>query len=884
MIRRALAEVVADWIHEARSGRTPLDRSRALVAATIATARVLAATLRVFDEEHPMRNLGRDFRFAFRRLRATPMFTAFAIVTLALGIGVTTGIYSAVHAVMAPPSGLAHVDRLVAVTRSRGGSLPTMALSWPEFQDFLAQQTVFDRVAGWTFFRQGYSANGRSGTGFGECVSGEYFQALGAEAQIGRTLQPSDDVVGAPHVAVIGHSVWRRLFDESPDAVGRVIKMNGTAFEIVGVARPEFTGLFNGGIVATTMWIPTAAARALPNAGLGLSFDPGNRGRRWILTTARLAPGRTTDEATSQVTGISTRLNEAYPEQYPGNPDVRRPTRPWTVRRVVDVPKVLGADQVIGPMTIALMTAVGLVLLVACTNLANLMLARSSGRTQECAVRLALGASRWRLIRESMAESLWLLAIGGVLAIFVARVLMVVLGTELAVGNGVGVQLQPRLDLEVLGSAGAATFLALLIAGLVPALHASRADVRTILATDSLGASSPRWRGRRYLIGMQVAVSVVLVAIAALCVGQVRQQSRIDSGVDFAHLALVEVDFGQQQYDEIRVRSIVEQVLRFVSQQPEVEAVSASSGLPVGIGTPGASIKGPAGSMAAELVAGTPDVLRTLGVSIVRGRSLDARDLGTTPRVAVISAQTAQKLFGPSDPLGSQMTFTRRQWANEANRPEESLTVVGVAADTDTRVVGRRTDGVLYLPWTQRYEGRLVFSARSTGDTARLLGTIQQALTTADADVAVAQALTGTALVRQDSLFFQVVAGLASVLGTMALVLALAGLYGILSFIVAGRTREIGIRIALGAEASTIRRQVLREGLSPVLLGLAVGLGLGVLARLGMRPVFLRVVPAFDMTLLLLVPVLFIAAGIAASHLPARRASRVDANVALRNL
>jgi putative ABC transport system permease protein len=557
------------------------------------------------------------------------------------------------------------------------------------------------------------------------------------------------------------------------------------------------------------------------------------------------------------------------------------PPLPWSVRPIADVSKIMGAGQIVRPLSVALMLAVGLVLLVACTNLANLMLARSASRRHDAAVRLALGASRGQLVRESLAESLMLALVGGVLGLLVARLLIDIIATPLVITRGVAVQLHPSLDVAVFLTSIGATLLALVTAGLGPALHAFGTDVRAVIAPAGQGTVSSRWRARRYLIALQVAVSVLLVAMAGLCVGQVRRQAQTAVGMDATHLALVEISFTQQHIDQARTRQIADDVMRQAVQQPGVVAVSVSSGLPAGIPAPGGAIRGPEGTLSSSYVAATPDVLRALGVALLRGRGIDVRDSANTAPVIVLGEQTALALFGSAEAVGRVVSVTRQRFANEPAPTEETRTVVGVVAEPP---FGARRQGVAYLPLAQHFEGDLVFAARSLGDPTGLVIAIQQALRTAAPDAAVSQALTGEALMAQATLFYQVVGVIASVLGTMAIVVALAGLYGILSFLVAGRVREIGIRMAIGASAAIILRQILFEGLRPVWMGLVIGIGAGVLARKAMQPLFQRLVPATDMSILLLVPALFVAAGLAACYLPARRASRVEPVVALRQL
>lgn len=866
----------ADAVYEWRSARSMTARVSAAFTSVIAFGRLVLSSIPTGVP--PVHNLASDYRFAWRRLRATPLFTVFAVATLALGIGVTTGIYSAVRAVLTPPTGLSHVERLVRVTRSGAGG-PSRLLAWPEYRDFMSQQSVFDSIAAWRFTRTNVSVSGQTEPANAEFISGAYFETLGVTARRGRLLQDGDDQPASPSVAVISHDAWRRWFDTAPGAVGQVIKLKGKAFTIIGVADPQFVGLANGGAMPTAVWITFSGARSLPGTEVTGSFDQTDRDRRWISVTARLAPGRTIQQASAQVVAIGARLNEAYPE---GAVRSTRPAPPWIARLLTDVPKLEGTERIIGPMTTTLMTAVLLVLLVACTNLANLMLSRTSSRGQEFAVRLSLGASRWRVVREAVSEAVVIAALGGALAIGVARLLIVVLGRELVITRGFAVQLQPPVDLAVLAAGTLATFMAMLAAGLAPAIYAGRADIRRALASDNASTASPRWRGRRYLIALQVAVSALLVSLAGLCVAQVRDHQQAETGVNFDHLALVDVDFSEPLNDAATVRQLVERVLREISLQPGVAAASASSGLPSGIRTPGASVRVSGLSQEVELVAGTPQTMETLGVEIRRGRAIDERDTAGSLPVVILGERTANALFGTTDVLGRTVRVQRRKWVGDPEWREQVLTIVGVAEPAGRDTPAR--SGTIFVPWTQQYEDRLVFAAHTSGDPGALVKTLRQIVQSTAPDAAVVQSLTGSALVAQDTLFFQVVAVIATVLGAMALVVALAGLYGILSFLVAGRTREIGIRMAIGANVHVIRRQILWEGLSPVLDGLVLGLGLGALVRFGVRPMFERMVPAMDLQVLGIVPLLFIVAGAIACYLPARRAAKVDPNVALRQL
>jgi putative ABC transport system permease protein len=406
-----------------------------------------------------------------------------------------------------------------------------------------------------------------------------------------------------------------------------------------------------------------------------------------------------------------------------------------------------------------------------------------------------------------------------------------------------------------------------------------------VLTADGAG-TVPRWRGRRFLIAMQVSVSVLLVAVATLYAGEMRRESRIDTGVDLDKLALAQVDFGSQRYDEARARQVAEQALRQMATRHGVAAVSVVSGLPAGLTTTGATLTPVDATRPADVafVAGTPGVFDTLGIGILRGRPFDGRDTSGGPPVILLSGIAVRQLFRDTEPIGRDVIFKRRRVVGELEQPPVRMTVIGVTADTDAMGVGRRAYGVAYLPLDQHYESRLVLAARVSTEPQAFVGPLRAAIASVDPDLAVAQIGTGLALAGPDTTFPRIVSSSASLLGLTALVLALAGLSGVLSQVVAGRTREIGVRLALGAGAPAIRRMIMAEGLRPVLMGLIAGLGFGLIARAALQPFFLRLVPTTDVTLMILLPVLFLGAGVVACYAPAHRASRIDPNVALRSL
>jgi hypothetical protein len=368
--------------------------------------------------------------------------------------------------------------------------------------------------------------------------------------------------------------------------------------------------------------------------------------------------------------------------------------------------------------------------------------------------------------------------------------------------------------------------------------------------------------------------------------------ARHDSGLDLDRLALVRIDFNLQKIDEASARRTLARVLAEARLQPRAEAAALVSGLPVGTGTPGVIVAETAGSVrdgmlggdVLELVAGTPDLFRTLGIEIRAGRSFDDRDSSSADPVCVLNESMVRQLFGTAAAVGRQVVVQRRRWFGERTPAIRTVTIVGIAEDTDTGTVGRRARGVVYVPFAQHYEPGMAVAARYGSGSRPSSGALERIVARVDPDLAILDAGSGVTLGGADNLVLKVGSAAAGGLGGLALVLAMAGLYGLLSDLVVRRTREIGIRMALGADASRVVRMVIADGLRPVLGGLAIGIVFGVLLRMGFRPLFLRMVPEFDPILLAIVPLAFCSAALLAAYLPARRASRVDPNVALRHL
>jgi putative ABC transport system permease protein len=415
------------------------------------------------------------------------------------------------------------------------------------------------------------------------------------------------------------------------------------------------------------------------------------------------------------------------------------------------------------------------------------------------------------------------------------------------------------------------------------------ADVRTALVADGPGAV-PRWRGRRWLIALQVAVSLVLLSMATVSADQVRRELHRDTGIALDHLAVATVDFANQRVDDVSLRPLAEQIVAQLQHEPAIIGAAATSGLPFGITNPMCGVTTPDKPLiedkfygsSCELILTTPGGLDVLGVGLLKGRTLTDRDREGTQKVAVVSASLAKVLFGTTDVLGREVQVQKRRWVGMPTPPVVTRTIVGVASDTQ----GRNDSPALtvYLPFSQETWGLVTFAARTIGDPNAAVTSLRRAIAAVAPGIATADLGTAMTVTGASDGPLQVVASVSGLLGLFALVLALAGLYGVLSHVVARRVREMGIRVALGATSQHILKLIIGDGLRPIVLGVVLGLVLGGIARVALRPVFVRAVPTIDPLVVAIAPLLILLAGALASYLPARRGARVDPNVALRQM
>ncbi|MGH9409257.1 MAG: ABC transporter permease [Vicinamibacterales bacterium] len=822
-----------------------------------------------------MAGLLKDVTLALRTLRGSPGFALFAVVSLALGIGVTTVVYSGVRTLLWRPLGVPHAETLMGL---RNGRL-SQAASWLDFEDLRTQQTSFRAVAASITVTTAIGAGTGSRTVDAGAVSGEYFTVVGVRPRFGRLLTDADEAVGA-RVVVVSEAFWRTSLHADPAAVGRVIKVGGEPFEVVGVVEGAFHGLQS--FFAESLWFPATTLPGDSDAFGATRALLEQRGSPWFAVWGRLRQPGAFGRASAEVALIGERLQATYPQ---------RSRRQW--RLVTDAAAPPDNDPR-DSITLMILAGIGAVLLIACTNLANLSLAKGTARAQETAVRYALGASRWRLVREQLIESLFIVGVGGVVGAVVAIGSVQYWAVDLSFAPGVSIHF-PEIDPSVFSAGLGGMALAALVFGLWPALQSTRSDVRSAIGAG-LGATPAKWRLHQNIIAWQVCGSAALLLVALLAVKVI---AGLGHGVmvrtEHGDLALAEVDFRLNGKNEAQMRALTAAILDTTRAQAGVRSVAASNGLPFGwrIGaretvpvSVDERVADPQHAASIRIIAASPAFFSTVGMRVLKGRGFTDQDDAGAPLVAILNEASARQLFHATDVIGRTVYLgTSVNGRASRSTTASAVLVVGVCNDERPLFSDEKPDETIFVPFAQRYQKYAPITFVARAETPALgVAQFRSSVQRVDPDLAIMVAGTGRMLFDGPLLVLRIIIAMTAVLGILALVLSMAGLFGVLSHVVNKRTREVGIRLAIGAGRADIFRLVLRDGLRPVVKGLVLGLTIGVAARIAVRAWVVTDVAAVDPLPLLLLPIPFAIAGFLASYLPAARASRVDPNVALRDL
>ncbi len=805
-----------------------------------------------------MLNFLSDIRYAARMLARAPRFTAVAVVVLALGIGVNTTMFTVLNAVLFRPLPyVQHPEQLLWMTR---------VVSYRAFLEFRNGNTSFFRFM--AFSGATFAVGGTDSPELmrGQYVTGEYFETLGVPAALGRTLN-AEDATRARPVAVISDRVWQRRFERRPDVVGALLTVNNVALTIVGVTPRGFVDELG---MPHDLWVPVTVHPLLSPAESSRAAQGQtmleNRDTSWLTVVGRLTPGVTVDRARAEMAELAEQI---VPPRNDGERAQPVAMLQWNG----------GLDprdrRDVAPVGAMLMGLVGLILLVACANVANLLLARGATRQKEIAIRQTLGASRSRLVRQLLAESMLLAIIAGgaglILAMWSADLLQKV---PLPTSFPVLVDLSP--DARVIAFTLLASIATGVVFGLAPALQAARPELVAALHDNLLigGRSYRPSRLRGMLVGAQVALSLVVLVTAGLFVRSLLRITAMDPGIATQNRLVMPINAGA--YAEARGTELYREIVERVRAMSAVESAALVRFAPLtmsGSGEWEITIDGQSGPVPHQEVGAnvvSSGYFETLGIPIVRGRPFDDRDRAGTGGVVIVTEAMARRFWPGQDALGRRLK-SGGPW----------LEVVGIARDSSYRSIGESPSPHMFLPLLQHYQPRMTLVVHTRGDSRASIAALRQEVQRVNPAMSVADLRTFAQAIEAGMFPTRAAATMLTIFGLLALTLAAAGVYGVSSYAVSQRTHEIGIRIALGGRREDILRLVLGEGLRPVAIGAVLGLVLSVgLAQL--LPGFLLGLSPLDPVTFAAVPLVLVLTASLASYLPARRATKVEPVIALR--
>jgi predicted permease len=831
----------------------------------------------------------KDLRYGVRMLVKTPVFSLIAVLTLALGIGANTAIFTLINSVLIRPLPVGNPQGLVMVgDPARGasgqsfGSPRVDMFSYPQFRLFRdATRDVFSEL--YAASRQTrVTVTGEDGSSNGESnvvvATGNYFSILQVKPILGRTFGVDDDKTpGSSPVAVLGYATWKTRFNLDPNILGRTVRLNGYPLTIIGVMGPEF---FGDTLAARPgFWVPMCMQAEVMPGRKWLEDAHAS----WLHTMGRLNPGVTMAHARdASKSAMAALAKENWGTQF-------QPNELKNFGENLQVgPGARGysyARKILGTPLLVLMGMVGLVLLIACVNLASLLLARSATRRREMAVRLAIGASPLRVIRQLLTESVLLAAVGGAVGLFIASWgvhALIQLGGQTSFSR-----IDVRTDWRVFGFAALACLLTGVLFGLAPALQSARLDVGSALkegARTTQGAAGSRWSLGRSLVSGEVALSVLVIFAAGLMVRTLQNLQHVDLGYDRDRIVVFNVDPVAGGYTELASNvQAMTQLQDTIAGVPGVSAVTGSenglfSGTESGesIIVPGFNPQKSEDNNAAEDRVG-PGYFTALQVPMLLGRDVQASDTETSQRVAVINEAMAKFYFGAQNPIGRTFAL------DDPKLKDKAITIVGVARDVRDHDLRESIPPRFYIPVRQAYERMSTwhFEVRTFADPAAVTKSVRDALAGVNHNLPVTDVSTVTQAVDDSLLAERTVSSLSTFFGALVLLLASIGLYGITAYTVAGRTREIGVRMALGAQRSSVLWMVLREALILVAVGVVAGVPAALAIGSGMKSLLFGLRPVDPVALVVTIGVLGLVGGLAA-FLPARRATKVDPMQALR--
>ena len=831
-----------------------------------------------------------DLRYGAKMLWKTKGVTIVAVISLAVGIGANSAIFSLVNSILLRPRPVAHPEQLVEIFVSEGEQQPYQTTSYPSYVELRDRNDVLSGLAAYGIRQFKFGDNDVEQI-WGEAVSGNYFDVLGVGVQKGRTFSADEDLVPRRNpVAVISHSLWQRRFNSDPDVVGKTVTLNDQSLTVIGIALPQYTGMFRG--LSSEIWIPMAMMPAVDQFGERALTS---RGNRWMILVGRLKPETTLAQARARFDLLTRDMQAAHPEEWLSKNEAGRvrvsaiTVLPESETRIH--PGMQSAAYVVAGLVFVI---VNLVLLIACMNLAGMLLARAVSRRREMAVRLAIGASRFRIVRQLLTESVLLSIIAGAAGILLAVwFLNLILAAIPVLPEGIRVALDLHLDWRVVIYTIAFSTITGILFGLAPALYSSKADVSTVLKDDSslFTGFYRKSRARMALVVVQVAFSLLLLVGAGLVLRSLEKIRPTRLGFSTESMVVGTVRLDEAKYDRARTQEFYRGLSERLAALPGVQSVSLVDDMPVTfMGGRRSSIEiegyqpGAGEDMQIAAVLAGPRYFTNMKVPFVQGRDFEDRDREGAPCVAIVNEAFGERYFRGSNPLRKHLM----KYGGAPNAPTIPCEIVGVIHDNDWQALEKQVHPfyALALQQSQRKNFTLVVSSTG-GDPSSLIAGVRNAIRELDPKIPLADVQTLGDYFSIGLYPFRMLAVVMGGCGLMALLLASLGSYGIISYSVAQRTRELGIRMALGAVAKDILLMVIRQGMMLVIVGLGIGLLLSLVLTRLMTSSLLEIelplpVSATDPLTFAGVTILLALVALMACYIPARRATKVDPIEALR--
>ena len=822
-----------------------------------------------------LERLWQDVRYGCRTFAGSPGFASIAILSLAIGIGANCAIFSFADALLLRPLPVARPGDVLTVgstTSIEAFGASSLVSSYRDYVDIRDRSKSFEGLAAFRYVTVGFASDPTSvpKLKLGMLVSGNLLTLMGVEPTVGRGFRPEEDQVpGRDAVVVLGRTMWEQEFGSDPAVLGRRVRINGNEFTVIGVAPREFSGLDQ--VVRSDFFVPLMMSPRLISDSKTASLE--SRDTRNLKLKGRLKPGVSQAEASAELTTIAADLERAYPDT---NKNRRLALRTELQARIADDPP----DATL----IAMLSTLGLaVLFVACANVAGLLTSRAPVRAREMALRLAIGAGRGRLVRQLVTESLLLAIAGGIVGLGVGYA-GVTLFRQIEIPTDLPISLSFQMDRRALVFSFLVAVASAVLFGLVPAVLATRTDLTAVMkVSDCVAPGRGRRWGRSVLVGGQVAVSVVLLVVALFIYRGFRQQLASGPGYRIDHLLMMSFDPSLLHYTDAQSQQFFEQIAERARGVPGVRTVTMATSVPMSNDSIGSEtlvpegFQFPIGKDNATVLASRVDeyYFDTMGLTLLRGRNFRMEDSFDAQKVAIVNQQFVQHYWPNQDPIGRRFRLVDRE--------QTWVQVVGLAKTSKYIFIAEPPTEFVYLPYRQKKLQQMIMLVQSAGDPLSLVAPLRDVVRGLDANLPIYNVRTMEALYRMRAIrIFNVLVGTVAAMGVMGLSLAIVGLYGLIAYAASRRTREIGIRMAIGADRAAVLRMVLRQGVVLAVVGLFAGLAASAAAGHLLRAAFATGDEQRDVMALLIVIPIVLAVTVLAAYIPARRASRVNPMEALR--